>query len=115
MTEQLREFDDLCRYRAERHLSKYVSLTGANACNSFSGYAEAHEVTEAFIRLIAAIKRYIEPKSFAVDYQTSTVAAIRRSAKTMPTPQLKSQSWPQSLLILSRWRRRGRIIRIAAC
>eukprot|EP00965_Chrysotila_dentata_P240683 6203850-Pleurochrysis_carterae.AAC.1 len=52
---------------AERHLSKYVSSTRANSCDSFSGFAEAHEVTEAFIRLIAAIKRYIEPKGFAVD------------------------------------------------
>eukprot|EP00965_Chrysotila_dentata_P156532 5172394-Pleurochrysis_carterae.AAC.1 len=49
---------------AERHLSKYISSTGANSCNSFFGFAEAHEVTEAFIRLIAAIKRYIEPKNF---------------------------------------------------
>eukprot|EP00965_Chrysotila_dentata_P154112 5093397-Pleurochrysis_carterae.AAC.1 len=52
---------------AERHLSKYVSSTGAHSCNSFSDFAEAHEVTEAFIRLVAAIKRYIEPKDFAVD------------------------------------------------
>eukprot|EP00965_Chrysotila_dentata_P237742 6202094-Pleurochrysis_carterae.AAC.1 len=26
-TKQMREFDDLCRYIAERHLSKYVSST----------------------------------------------------------------------------------------
>eukprot|EP00965_Chrysotila_dentata_P114879 3797003-Pleurochrysis_carterae.AAC.1 len=64
-TDQLREFDDLYRYMAERHLTKYVSSTGENSCNSFSGFAEAHEVTETFIRLIAAIKRYIEPKDFA--------------------------------------------------
>eukprot|EP00965_Chrysotila_dentata_P069648 2300392-Pleurochrysis_carterae.AAC.1 len=42
-TKQLREFDDLCRYMAERHSIKYVSSTGANSCNSFSGFAEAHE------------------------------------------------------------------------
>eukprot|EP00965_Chrysotila_dentata_P131352 4342899-Pleurochrysis_carterae.AAC.1 len=42
-TEQIREFDDLCRYMAERHLSKYVFSTRANSCDSFSGFAEAHE------------------------------------------------------------------------
>eukprot|EP00965_Chrysotila_dentata_P143879 4753255-Pleurochrysis_carterae.AAC.1 len=58
----MRDFDNLCRYMAERHLSKYVSLTRANSCNSFSGFAEAHKVTEAFNRLIAAIERYIKPE-----------------------------------------------------
>eukprot|EP00965_Chrysotila_dentata_P144155 4761669-Pleurochrysis_carterae.AAC.1 len=67
-TEQLQEFDDLCRYMAERHLSQYVSSTRANSCESFSGFAEAHEVTAAFIRLIvAAIERYLEPEDFAAD------------------------------------------------
>eukprot|EP00965_Chrysotila_dentata_P029294 973829-Pleurochrysis_carterae.AAC.1 len=46
-TKQLREFDDLCRYKTERHLSKYVSsTTRANSYDSFSGFAEKHEVTE---------------------------------------------------------------------
>eukprot|EP00965_Chrysotila_dentata_P185895 6137189-Pleurochrysis_carterae.AAC.1 len=43
---QIKEFDDLCRYMVERQLSKYVSSTRANSCESFSGFAEAHEVTE---------------------------------------------------------------------
>eukprot|EP00965_Chrysotila_dentata_P123292 4075113-Pleurochrysis_carterae.AAC.1 len=63
----MRKFDDLCRYMAERHLSKYVSSTRANSCDSFSDFAEAHEVTERFIRLIAAFERYIEPEDFAAD------------------------------------------------
>eukprot|EP00965_Chrysotila_dentata_P017647 586235-Pleurochrysis_carterae.AAC.1 len=63
----MREFDDLCRYMAKRHLSKYVSLTRAKSCDSFSGFAEAHEVTEAFIRLIAVIERNLEPEDFAAD------------------------------------------------
>eukprot|EP00965_Chrysotila_dentata_P041721 1383539-Pleurochrysis_carterae.AAC.1 len=51
---QIKEFDDLCRYMAETYLSKYVSSTRANSCESFSGFAEAHEVTEDFVRLIVA-------------------------------------------------------------
>eukprot|EP00965_Chrysotila_dentata_P229638 6197294-Pleurochrysis_carterae.AAC.4 len=42
-TEQMREFDDLCRHMTDRHLSKYVSSTRVNSCESFSGFAEAHE------------------------------------------------------------------------
>eukprot|EP00965_Chrysotila_dentata_P125512 4149499-Pleurochrysis_carterae.AAC.1 len=57
---------------AERHLSKYVSSTRANSCDSSSGFAEAHEVTEAFSRLIAAIERYIEPDDFATDQYGSS-------------------------------------------
>eukprot|EP00965_Chrysotila_dentata_P009085 295719-Pleurochrysis_carterae.AAC.1 len=43
---QIKEFGDLCRYMAERYLSKYISSTRANSCESLSGFAEAHEVTE---------------------------------------------------------------------
>eukprot|EP00965_Chrysotila_dentata_P084920 2803167-Pleurochrysis_carterae.AAC.2 len=35
-----------------------------NSCNSFSDFAEAHEVTEIFVRLIVAIERYLEPQDF---------------------------------------------------
>eukprot|EP00965_Chrysotila_dentata_P192605 6175276-Pleurochrysis_carterae.AAC.2 len=63
----MREFDDLCRYMAEKHLSRYVSSTRANSCDSFIGCAEAHEVTKVFIRLTAVIVRYIEPEDFAAD------------------------------------------------
>eukprot|EP00965_Chrysotila_dentata_P016759 556063-Pleurochrysis_carterae.AAC.2 len=64
--EQMREFDELCLYMTERHLSKYVSSTRVNSCEthqSFSGCAEAHEVTEIFIKLVVAIERYLEPES----------------------------------------------------
>eukprot|EP00965_Chrysotila_dentata_P132019 4364185-Pleurochrysis_carterae.AAC.1 len=54
-------------HMTERHLSKYVSSTLANSCDSFSAFAEAQEVTEAFIRLIAAIERCIKPDDFAAD------------------------------------------------
>eukprot|EP00965_Chrysotila_dentata_P012587 415017-Pleurochrysis_carterae.AAC.1 len=57
---------------AERHLSKYVSSTRANSCDSFSGFAEAHDVTEAFIRPIAAIERYLEPEDFAANQYVSS-------------------------------------------
>eukprot|EP00965_Chrysotila_dentata_P131197 4337074-Pleurochrysis_carterae.AAC.1 len=40
---QIKEFDELCRYMTERYLSKYVSSTRENSCESFSGFAEAHE------------------------------------------------------------------------
>eukprot|EP00965_Chrysotila_dentata_P034096 1135372-Pleurochrysis_carterae.AAC.1 len=50
----------------------FVSSTRANSCDSFSGFAEAHEVKEAFIRLIAAIMRYIEPEYFAADQYGSS-------------------------------------------
>eukprot|EP00965_Chrysotila_dentata_P051630 1713685-Pleurochrysis_carterae.AAC.1 len=40
---QIKEFNDLCRYMAERHLSKYVLSTRTNSCESFFGFAEAHE------------------------------------------------------------------------
>eukprot|EP00965_Chrysotila_dentata_P157205 5194062-Pleurochrysis_carterae.AAC.1 len=73
---QIKEFDDLGRYMAERYLSKYVSSTHANSCKSFSGFAEAHEVTEVFVRLIDAVERYLEPEDFAADYEGS----IRTSA-----------------------------------
>eukprot|EP00965_Chrysotila_dentata_P105967 3499590-Pleurochrysis_carterae.AAC.1 len=52
---------------AERHLSKYVLSTRANSCDSLPGFAESHEVTEAFIRLIAAIERFLEPEDFAAN------------------------------------------------
>eukprot|EP00965_Chrysotila_dentata_P100397 3317365-Pleurochrysis_carterae.AAC.1 len=64
---QIKEFDDLCRYMVERYLPKYVSSTRANSCESFSGFAEAHEVAEVFVRLIVAAERYLEPEDFAVD------------------------------------------------
>eukprot|EP00965_Chrysotila_dentata_P247832 6207986-Pleurochrysis_carterae.AAC.1 len=60
---QMCEFDDLCRYMTERHVSKYVSFTRGNFCDSFSGFAEAHEVTEVFVKLIVAIEHYLEPES----------------------------------------------------
>eukprot|EP00965_Chrysotila_dentata_P067394 2230554-Pleurochrysis_carterae.AAC.1 len=63
-TKQMREFDNLCRYMAERHWSKYASSTRAKSYDSFSGFAEANEVTEAFIRLNAAIERYLEPEDY---------------------------------------------------
>eukprot|EP00965_Chrysotila_dentata_P123165 4071372-Pleurochrysis_carterae.AAC.2 len=60
---QMQEFDELCRYMTERHLSKYVSSTRVNSCESFSGFAEAREVTEVFIKLVVAFERYFEPES----------------------------------------------------
>eukprot|EP00965_Chrysotila_dentata_P074828 2472777-Pleurochrysis_carterae.AAC.1 len=47
-TKQMREFDDLCRYMTERHLSKCIVSTRANSCDSFSGFAEVHQGTEVF-------------------------------------------------------------------
>eukprot|EP00965_Chrysotila_dentata_P137572 4551064-Pleurochrysis_carterae.AAC.1 len=43
---EIKELDDLCRYMAKRYLSKYISFTRANSCESFSGVADSHEVTE---------------------------------------------------------------------
>eukprot|EP00965_Chrysotila_dentata_P064688 2144922-Pleurochrysis_carterae.AAC.1 len=105
-TKQMREFDDLCRYMlTERHLSKYVLSTRANSCDSLSGFTEAHEVTEVFVRLIVAKERYIEPEGTLLP--TMTVAATRRLATTMLAHRLKFQSWPRSLLMLNHWRRRA--------
>eukprot|EP00965_Chrysotila_dentata_P009208 300215-Pleurochrysis_carterae.AAC.2 len=64
---QMRKFDDLCRYMVERHLSKYVSSTRVNSCESFSGFTEAHKVTQVFVRLIVAIERYLEPEDLVAD------------------------------------------------
>eukprot|EP00965_Chrysotila_dentata_P172420 5689668-Pleurochrysis_carterae.AAC.1 len=55
----MKEFDELCRYMTEKYLSKYVSSTRVNSCESFSGFDEAHEVTKVFIKLILAIERYL--------------------------------------------------------
>eukprot|EP00965_Chrysotila_dentata_P050980 1690822-Pleurochrysis_carterae.AAC.4 len=63
----MRESDDLCRHMTERHLSKYVSSTRVNSCESLSGFAEAHEVMEVFIKLIIAIEGYLEPESIVAD------------------------------------------------
>eukprot|EP00965_Chrysotila_dentata_P024999 828638-Pleurochrysis_carterae.AAC.1 len=52
----------------ERHVSKYVLSTRGNSCDSFFGFAEAHEVTEAFVKLVVAIERYLEPKNLVVDF-----------------------------------------------
>eukprot|EP00965_Chrysotila_dentata_P028935 961905-Pleurochrysis_carterae.AAC.1 len=41
--EQMKEFDELCRYITEKYLFKYVSSTRANSCDSFSGFEESHE------------------------------------------------------------------------
>eukprot|EP00965_Chrysotila_dentata_P132731 4388674-Pleurochrysis_carterae.AAC.1 len=71
-TKQMQELNDFCRYMTERHLSKYVSSTRDNSCDSFSGFAEAHEVTEVFVRLIVAIERYLEPEDFAADSDGSS-------------------------------------------
>eukprot|EP00965_Chrysotila_dentata_P123872 4094227-Pleurochrysis_carterae.AAC.3 len=71
-TKQMREFDDLCRYMTERYLSKYVSSTRANSCDSFSRFAEAHEVTEVFVRLIVAIERHLEPEELVADSDGSS-------------------------------------------
>eukprot|EP00965_Chrysotila_dentata_P052070 1728141-Pleurochrysis_carterae.AAC.1 len=57
---------------AERHLSKYVSSTRANSCESFAGFAKAHEVTEVFVRLIIAVERHLEPEDFAADSEGSS-------------------------------------------
>eukprot|EP00965_Chrysotila_dentata_P224798 6194394-Pleurochrysis_carterae.AAC.1 len=56
----------------EKHLSKYVSSTRANSCDSFSGFAEAHEVTKVFVRLMVAIERYLEPEDLVADSDASS-------------------------------------------
>eukprot|EP00965_Chrysotila_dentata_P119495 3950970-Pleurochrysis_carterae.AAC.1 len=71
-TKQMREFDDLCRYMTERHLSKYILPTRANSCDSFSGFAEAHEVPEVSVRLIVAIEHHLEPEDLAADSDGSS-------------------------------------------
>eukprot|EP00965_Chrysotila_dentata_P094572 3126838-Pleurochrysis_carterae.AAC.1 len=68
----IKKFNDPCRYMAERHLSKYVSSTRANSCESFSSFAEAHEVTDVFVRLIVAMERYLEPEDFTADSDGSS-------------------------------------------
>eukprot|EP00965_Chrysotila_dentata_P248803 6208553-Pleurochrysis_carterae.AAC.1 len=55
----MKEFDELCRYMTEKYLSKYVSSTRVNSCDSFSGFKEAHEVVEVFTKFLLAIKRYL--------------------------------------------------------
>eukprot|EP00965_Chrysotila_dentata_P037777 1256140-Pleurochrysis_carterae.AAC.1 len=69
---QIKEFDDLCRYMIERHLSKYVSSTRANSGESFFGFAEAHEVTEVLVKLIVAVERYLKPEDLAADSDGSS-------------------------------------------
>eukprot|EP00965_Chrysotila_dentata_P106491 3518081-Pleurochrysis_carterae.AAC.2 len=56
-TKQMREFDDPCRHMTERLLSKYILSTHVNSCESFSSFAEAHDI---------AIERYLEPESLEV-------------------------------------------------
>eukprot|EP00965_Chrysotila_dentata_P187431 6172128-Pleurochrysis_carterae.AAC.5 len=65
--ERMRELDDLCRYMTERHLSKYVSSTRVNSCESFSGVAEVHEAREVLIKFIMAIERHLKPESLIDD------------------------------------------------
>eukprot|EP00965_Chrysotila_dentata_P018751 624184-Pleurochrysis_carterae.AAC.2 len=72
----MREFDYLCRYMTERYLFKYVSSTRVNSCESFSGLAEAHEVTAVFIKLIVAIERYLEPESLLADPYCSSDSTL---------------------------------------
>eukprot|EP00965_Chrysotila_dentata_P250101 6209254-Pleurochrysis_carterae.AAC.2 len=44
---------------------RYVSSTCVNSSESFSGCAEAREVTVVFIKLVVVSERYLEPASFA--------------------------------------------------
>eukprot|EP00965_Chrysotila_dentata_P089991 2969904-Pleurochrysis_carterae.AAC.1 len=96
------EFDELCRYMTERYLSKYVSSIRASSCESFSGFAEAHEVTEVFTKLVIAIKRYLQP---------GTSAAAGASSLTRPParrPGLRSNMTLNAIVtalmpLLSRW------------
>eukprot|EP00965_Chrysotila_dentata_P115492 3816722-Pleurochrysis_carterae.AAC.1 len=73
---QIKEFDDLCRYMAERQLSKYLSCTRANSCESISGFAEAHEVTKVFVYL-GSLLPLIAILSQKTLLPTLTVAATR--------------------------------------
>eukprot|EP00965_Chrysotila_dentata_P036768 1223739-Pleurochrysis_carterae.AAC.1 len=76
---QIKEFDELCRYMTEWYLSKYVSSTCANSCESFSGFVEAHEVTKVFTKLIIAIELYLQPGTpAAAPASSSTRAPARR-------------------------------------
>eukprot|EP00965_Chrysotila_dentata_P259420 6213559-Pleurochrysis_carterae.AAC.2 len=74
-TRQMREYDDFCRYMTQRHLSKYVSSTRSNSCDSFSGSSLPLSATSS--------RRTLLP--------TLTVAATRRSVATMLPPRLKFQ------------------------
>eukprot|EP00965_Chrysotila_dentata_P065004 2155171-Pleurochrysis_carterae.AAC.1 len=91
---QIKEFDDLCRYMAERHLSKYVSSTRASSCESFSGFAEAHEVTEVFVRLIIAVEHYLEPEDFAAysDGSSDSTFSDDDAGSSVEIPELVPES-----------------------
>eukprot|EP00965_Chrysotila_dentata_P008415 274341-Pleurochrysis_carterae.AAC.1 len=91
---QIKEFDNLCRYMAERHLSKYVSCTRANSCESFSGFAETHEVTKVFIRLIVAVERYFEPEEFAAysDGSSDSTFSDDDAGPSVKIPELVPES-----------------------
>eukprot|EP00965_Chrysotila_dentata_P229485 6197221-Pleurochrysis_carterae.AAC.4 len=66
----------------ERHLSKYVSSTSVNSCDSFSGFAEAHEVTEGLSSSSSPLSATSSRRAL---WPTLTVAATRRLATTMLT------------------------------
>eukprot|EP00965_Chrysotila_dentata_P022132 732624-Pleurochrysis_carterae.AAC.1 len=56
----------------ERHVSKYVLSTRGNSCDSFSGFAEAHEVTEVFVKLIVGNVRYLELEDLEAGFDRSS-------------------------------------------
>eukprot|EP00965_Chrysotila_dentata_P229177 6197026-Pleurochrysis_carterae.AAC.2 len=90
-TEQMREFDDLCRHMTERHLSKYVSSTCVNLCKSCSRFAEAHEFfTEVFIKVIITIQRYLEPESLVADSDCRSDSTSRNEDVVPPAEFPKS-------------------------
>eukprot|EP00965_Chrysotila_dentata_P054220 1799198-Pleurochrysis_carterae.AAC.1 len=79
---------------AERHLSNYISSTRVNSCESFSGFAEAHEVTKVFIRLIVAVERYLEPEDLAADSDGSSDSTFSNddARPSVETPELVPES-----------------------
>eukprot|EP00965_Chrysotila_dentata_P183438 6057376-Pleurochrysis_carterae.AAC.1 len=79
---------------AERHLSEYVSSTRANSCESTSGFAKAHEVTEVFVGLIAAVERYLEPEDLAADSDGSSDSTFSDddAGPTTEVPKLVPES-----------------------
>eukprot|EP00965_Chrysotila_dentata_P156728 5178272-Pleurochrysis_carterae.AAC.1 len=82
----MKEFDELCRYMTEKYLSKYISSTLVNSCDSFSGFEEAHEVIEVFTKLLLAIKRYLPTaRPAAVPAPAPTRAPVRRVLRSNTT------------------------------
>eukprot|EP00965_Chrysotila_dentata_P184642 6095115-Pleurochrysis_carterae.AAC.2 len=113
---QIQEFDDLCRYMTERHVSKYVSSTRGQPLRFVPGFAKANEVTEVFVKLIVAVVRYLEPENLVADFDGSSdstfsdddagpSAEVRELAPESADAEPLEEASASSASLYARWER----------